>query len=254
MRKCVLCCYWWCWSLIFCVVSNFSFYFAIVFALICIVPCQCHCVRFGAVLPRQRYASQYFTFTHNLRKLIRSETRNESILQCHTKFNPFALFYPTNFKIRGTFDPTISHALTEVHTHTYIYIYMQQKWGMYTSPKLPNMYIQTINEDNLASRSADDKNNINLLLHKFESDFKYGSTEFKWNIFVFLFSRKCRRFFETFATFSVFVRRWAAIQCVRVYVYNFMRRETIYTCAWFWSTQPHPTVTRFQRLMTMIKH
>lgn len=109
--------------------------------------------------------SQYFTFTHNLRKLIGKRREMKTFTMSHKSSTRS---HYSNFKIRGTFDPTVSRLEKGTHTHTH------------TSLKLPNTNHEWRQS---CICSADDKNNINLLLHKFEFDFKYGCAEFKWNIF-----------------------------------------------------------------------
>lgn len=139
---------------------KFSLYLFVLFcfALLQINTCVCcltrrHCLRL-----------QYFTFTHNLRKLIGKRREMKTFTMSH-KSSTHSHY--GNFKIRGTFDPTASRLKKGIHTHTHS--------------------IDSTHKHNKRKQScicsADDKNNINLLLHKFEFDFKYGYAEFKWNIF-----------------------------------------------------------------------
>lgn len=128
--------------------SLFHFCFALLHLKIS--TCVCRLTR------RHFLRSQFIAFTHNLRKLIGKRREMKTFTMSH-KAQPVHIMAILRFVAHST---RLFHALRKAHIHT---------------PKHERRQSCIC--------SADDKNNINLLLHKFEFDFKYGCAEFKWNIF-----------------------------------------------------------------------
>lgn len=146
--------------------------------------------------------SQYFTFTHNLRKLIGKRREMKTFTMSHKSSTRS---HYSNFKIRGTFDPTVSRLEKGTHTHIHT-----RAWNCQT---------QTMNEDNLAFVAQTTRItsicyciNLNLILNTVVPSSN--------GIF---FGQKMSNIFRSVR--NIFNVRLCKF--VYTFIYNFMRRETL---------------------------